>query len=118
MARPAASSRSTTTRIRYLTRHRPPAERVALVAAYAKAQGMYRTKTTPDPVFTDVLKLELGAVEPSLAGPEAPAGPRPAKEVKSGFAQAMDQGIRQGRREATSACRSRAAITTSATATW
>jgi aconitate hydratase len=40
------------------------AERIALVAAYAKAQGMYRTKTTPDPIFTDVLKLELASIEP------------------------------------------------------
>ena len=43
---------------------------IALVAAYAKAQGMYRTKTTPDPMFTDVLKLDLATVEPSLAGPK------------------------------------------------
>jgi aconitate hydratase len=42
------------------------------VKAYAKAQGMYRTKTTSDPVFTDVMKLELGSVEPSLAGPKRP----------------------------------------------
>ena len=46
--------------------------RIALVAAYAKAQGLYRTKNTPDPVFTDVLKLELATVEPSLAGPKRP----------------------------------------------
>ena len=50
---------------------RSPAQ-VALVAAYAKAQGMFRTKSTPDPVFTDVLKLELAQVEPSLAGPKRP----------------------------------------------
>ncbi|HYC18580.1 MAG TPA: aconitase family protein, partial [Pseudolabrys sp.] len=49
-----------------------PESRVALVVAYAKAQGMYRTKNTPDPVFTDVLKLELSSVEPSLAGPKRP----------------------------------------------
>jgi aconitate hydratase len=69
MAPPAASSRSTT--IRSLShRHRPSAALVALVAAYAKAQGMYRTKSTLDPMFTDVLKLELAQVEPSLAGPK------------------------------------------------
>src|SRR5947209_12470764 len=47
-------------------------ERIALVQAYAKAQGLYRTKSTPDPVFTDVLKLELSQVEPSLAAPKRP----------------------------------------------
>src|SRR6201999_2224739 len=39
------------------------ADRIALVAAYAKAQGMFRSKTTADPIFTDVLKQELSQVE-------------------------------------------------------
>src|SRR6201981_812432 len=56
--------------IRYLSDTGRPAGRIALVAAYAKVQGMYRTKNTPDPLFTDVLKLELSSVEPSLAGPQ------------------------------------------------
>jgi aconitate hydratase len=77
--------------IRYLRDTGRPADRIALVEAYAKAQGMYRTKTTPDPVFTDVLKLELSSVEPSLAGPKRPQDRVPLKEVKSGFAQAMDK---------------------------
>ena len=47
-------------------------ERVALVEAYAKAQGLWRDAETPDPVFTDALALDLGAVEPSLAGPKRP----------------------------------------------
>jgi len=65
--------------------------RVALVAAYAKAQGMYRTKNTPDPVFTDVLKLELASVIPSLAGPKRPQDRVALKDVKAGFAVAMDR---------------------------
>jgi len=75
----------------YLRGTARPEARVALVAAYAKAQGMYRTKNTPDPVFTDVLKLELGSVEPSLAGPKRPQDRVALKEVKSGFAIAMDK---------------------------
>jgi aconitate hydratase len=47
-------------------------DRVALVEAYAKAQGMWRDDSTPDPVFTATLELDLGAVEPSLAGPKRP----------------------------------------------
>jgi aconitate hydratase len=43
-----------------------------LVEAYAKAQGMWRDENTPDPVFTDSLSLDLGEVEPSLAGPRRP----------------------------------------------
>jgi aconitate hydratase len=65
--------------------------RVALVAAYAKAQGMYHTKNTPDPVFTEVLKLDLGSVVPSLAGPKRPQDRVALKEVKAGFVAAMDK---------------------------
>ncbi len=75
----------------YLRGTARPEARVALVAAYAKAQGMYRTKNTQDPVFTDVLKLELASVEPSLAGPKRPQDRVALKEVKSGFAAAMDK---------------------------
>jgi aconitate hydratase A / 2-methylisocitrate dehydratase len=64
-------------------------ERVKLVEAYAKAQGMFRVKTTPEPAFTDVLKLDLGSVEPSLAGPKRPQDRVLLKDVKSGFAAAM-----------------------------
>src|ERR1700729_3724288 len=46
--------------IRYLRDTGRSADRIALVMAYAKAQGMYHTKNTPDPYFTEVLKLELG----------------------------------------------------------
>jgi aconitate hydratase len=47
-------------------------ERIALVEAYAKAQGMWRDATTPDPIFTDTLELDLGTVGASLAGPRLP----------------------------------------------
>ena len=75
----------------YLQGTARPEQRVALVAAYAKAQGMYRTKNTPDPVFTDVLKLELASVEPSLAGPKRPQDRVALKEVKASFAAALDK---------------------------
>jgi len=77
--------------LRYLRDTGRPEAQVKLVAAYAKAQGMYRTKFTPDPVFTDVLKLELASIEPSLAGPKRPQDRVPLKDVKSGFAGAMDK---------------------------
>jgi len=46
--------------------------RIELVRAYAKAQGMWRDASTPDPVFTDTLELDMSLVEPSLAGPKRP----------------------------------------------
>ena len=47
-------------------------QQVRLVEAYARAQGLWRDAGSPDPVFTDTLALDLGAVEPSLAGPKRP----------------------------------------------
>ena len=49
-----------------------PAETIALVEAYAKANGFWRDANTPDPVFTDTLELDMGSVVPSLAGPKRP----------------------------------------------
>ncbi|HYM15277.1 MAG TPA: aconitate hydratase AcnA [Dehalococcoidia bacterium] len=49
-----------------------PEELVALAEAYARAQGLFRTDETPEPVFTDTLHLDLGDVEPSIAGPRRP----------------------------------------------
>jgi aconitate hydratase len=77
--------------IRYLRDTARSADRIALVTAYAKAQGMYRTKNTPDPVFTDVLKLELASVEPSLAGPKRPQDRVPLRDVKIGFSHSLDK---------------------------
>lgn len=47
-------------------------EQIALVEAYYKAQGMFRTDDTEDPVFTDLIELDLSTVVPSLAGPKRP----------------------------------------------
>ena len=58
--------------VRYLEFTGRDAGRVALVEAYAKAQGMWRDETTPDPIFTDSISLDLSTVEPSLAGPKRP----------------------------------------------
>jgi aconitate hydratase len=58
--------------IRYLKATGRKPARVALVEKYAKAQGLYRTAKSQDPVFTDTLSLDLNTVEPSLAGPRRP----------------------------------------------
>ena len=58
---------------------RPP-ELLALVEAYCRAQGLFRTKETPDPTFTETLELDLASVEPSMAGPK-----RPQDRVSLGF---------------------------------
>jgi aconitate hydratase len=64
-------------------------EHIALVERYAKAQGLFRTDQTPDPEFTDVVSLDLGAVVPSLAGPRRPQDRVPLHDVKRSFGVAM-----------------------------
>ena len=56
----------------YLTATGRTPERVALVEAYAKAQGLWTEPGAEHPVFTDTLELELSTVTPSLAGPKRP----------------------------------------------
>jgi aconitate hydratase len=82
--------------LQYLRDTSRASDRVALVAAYAKAQGMFRTKTTADPVFTDVLKLELSQVEPSLAGPKRPQDRVALKDLKHSFATSLDKEFGKG----------------------
>jgi aconitate hydratase len=77
--------------VKYLRDTSRKEDRVKLVAAYAKAQGMYLTRNTRDPAFTDVLKLDLRKVEPSLAGPKRPQDRVLLKAVKAEFTEAMDK---------------------------
>jgi len=55
--------------MRFTGRH---AELIDLTERYAKEQGLFRTDTTPDPEFTQVMEVDLGTIEPSLAGPKRP----------------------------------------------
>ncbi len=75
--------------LRYLAFTGRTPERVALVEAYAKAQGMWRDETTPDPVFTDTLELDMGSVEPALAGPKRPQDRVLLGEMKANAAEAL-----------------------------
>ena len=59
--------------------------RIRLVEAYLRAQGMFRDETTPEPVFTDTLELDLSTVEPSLAGPKRPQDRVALKNAASAF---------------------------------
>ena len=62
---------------------------VALVEAYTRAQGLFRTDATPDPVFTDTLELDLGTVEPSLAGPRRPQDRVPLSKAAQMYGEAL-----------------------------
>jgi len=65
------------------------ASRVKLVEAYAKAQEMFRRPGDPEPVYSEVIELDLATVEPSLAGPKRPQDRVALNKAKSGFATAL-----------------------------
>ena len=74
--------------VKYLTNTGRDAERVALVEAYAKAQGYWRPEQA-EPIFTDTLELDLGAVVPSISGPKRPQDRVLLSEGDTAFAEAM-----------------------------
>ena len=76
--------------IRYMTMSGRAEDRLALVEAYSKAQGMWRDDSSADPVFTDTLELDLGDVVPSMAGPKRPEGRQALEDIPAGFAKAME----------------------------
>jgi aconitate hydratase len=81
-------------------------QQALLVEAYTKAQGIFRTDDTPDPVFTDTLQLDLGSIEPSLAGPKRPQDRVPLKLAKSMFREALQADLdRTGTMAAAAAAR-------------
>src|SRR3984885_376006 len=66
------------------------AERVRLVEEYTKAQGIFRTDATPDPIYTDKLELDLASVEATLAGPKRPQDRVPLRQSKTMFEKSLD----------------------------
>jgi aconitate hydratase len=81
--------------LRYLRLTGRPAELVELVERYCKEQGLFRTAETPDPEFSDTLELDLGAVEPSLAGPKRPQDRVTLSEVKRSFQTALTAPLKE-----------------------
>jgi aconitate hydratase len=77
--------------VRYLTMSGRAEDRIALVEAYSKAQGMWRKVDSADPEFTDLLELDLGDVVPSMAGPKRPEGRVALEDIAAGFAAAMEK---------------------------
>jgi aconitate hydratase len=75
--------------IRYLRFTGRPEWRIALVEAYAKEQGLFHVASTPEPLFTDTLALDLGSVEPSIAGPKRPQDRIGLRSAKRAFLAAL-----------------------------
>ncbi|MEA3132557.1 MAG: aconitate hydratase [Gammaproteobacteria bacterium] len=69
--------------IRYLELTGRAPEQIALVEAYAKAQGLWRIQGAPAADYTDIVELDLSTVEPSLAGPKRPQDRVPLRSAKT-----------------------------------
>src|SRR2546421_3140785 len=75
--------------LRYLETTGRDRELIELVERYTRAQGMFRTDESETPVFTELLELDLGAVEPSVAGPKRPQDRVPLPSVWQSFTSAF-----------------------------
>ncbi|MFI5290903.1 MAG: aconitate hydratase, partial [Polyangia bacterium] len=69
---------------------------VELVRAYLVEQGLFHSDKTPDPLFADTLELDLGTVEPSMAGPKRPQDRMPLASAKPMFRRALLDMIEKG----------------------
>ncbi len=77
--------------LRYLELSGRSKQQIALVEAYAKAQGMWRYNGAPQADYTDVLELDLSTVEPSLAGPKRPQDRVPLRSLKQVYGKTHAQ---------------------------
>jgi aconitate hydratase len=77
--------------LRYLDLTGRSTATIELVDAYAREQGMFHDESTPDPVFSDLIELDLGAVVPSIAGPKRPQDRVPLSQAKESFLEAMEE---------------------------
>jgi aconitate hydratase len=75
--------------LRYLRQTGRTKDEIELVERYTKEQGLFRTDTAPVPTFTKVVRLDLGTVEPSLAGPKRPQDRVPLSKMKPAWREAL-----------------------------
>jgi len=75
--------------LQYLRFTGRPEERVALVEAYMKEQGLFHSAASPEPLFTDTVTLDLSGVEPSIAGPRRPQDRVRLADARRAFQEAL-----------------------------
>ncbi|GAB4481544.1 MAG: aconitate hydratase AcnA [Anaerolineales bacterium] len=75
--------------LRYLEATGRSAELIERVERYAKEQGLFRTATAPEPLYSELIELDLSTIEPSVAGPKRPQDRLPLGAVKESFAKAL-----------------------------
>ena len=80
--------------LRYLHMSGRDEGRIALVEAYARANGMWRDASY-DPIYTSTLHLDMGSIVPAISGPKRPQDYLPLTDAKSGFAHEMDTSFKR-----------------------
>ncbi|MBV8578641.1 MAG: aconitate hydratase, partial [Acetobacteraceae bacterium] len=97
--------------IRYLELSGRPREQIELVEAYARKQGLWRTLGAAPAEYTDVLELDLGSVEPSLAGPKRPQDRVPLRTAQTTYRAALKKMADERAQKAAGAARGSAPVT-------
>jgi aconitate hydratase len=80
--------------LNYLRMTNRPEEVISLVEAYTKTQGLFLTADAPDPVYSDVLDLDISTVKPSMAGPKRPQDRIELPDVKKNFLNTLAEAQR------------------------
>ena len=88
--------------LNYMRRTGRTEDQVALVEAYSKEQGLFRTSESADPTFTDTLELDLGTVVASMAGPKRPQDRIELTGMKSQWRQDLSLTFNKGSEDSTS----------------
>jgi aconitate hydratase len=79
--------------LRYLERTNRDSDLVKVVENYTRAQGLFRTDDTEDPIFTDTLTLDLGTIVPSLAGPKRPQDRIQLTDMQRNFRESLTSAV-------------------------
>src|SRR5215471_5966384 len=82
--------------LRYLRMTGRKPDQIALVEAYCKEQGLFHTKQSPEPVYSQVVELDLATVEPSIAGPKRPQDRVPLSRASKSFRDALPSLLKPG----------------------
>ncbi len=82
--------------LRYLRLTGRDEDLIDLVERYYKAQGLFRTDDSPDPIYSEILELDLGTVETSLAGPRRPQDRIPMTQMKKAFREGLTEEVSRG----------------------
>jgi aconitate hydratase len=82
--------------LRYLEFTGRPRERIELVEAYCREQWLWHEEDSPEPTFSGLVELDLGAVVPSLAGPKRPQDRVALSDIRTAFREALSEYVSDG----------------------